>query len=174
MSDYANYLKQVDIFYNLTSSHINLIGNLCRVKNYQLGDIVFREGDNSDELYIILQGDVDIQINPALVTGSPPENFSSSTIATLRRGQSFGEIALVDHGVRSATARVTQDDTRLIIIPRSELIQLCEKNPLLGYHLMYNLASDLAFKLRTTDLRLREDLINSSLSIHKTKLLDEK
>jgi CRP-like cAMP-binding protein len=164
MTGYANSLKQVDIFNNLIPAHLDLISNICIDKDYHVEDIVFGEGDNSDELYIILQGEVDIQVNPALVTSLPPEKFSSATIATLRRGQSFGEIALVDHGLRSATARITQNNTHLIIIPRDELIQLCELNPELGYRLMLNLATDLAFKLRTTDLRVREDLIYTNIA----------
>ena len=80
-------------------------------------------------------------------------------IATLRRGQSFGEIALVDKGLRSASACITQDNTRLLIIPRDKLIAVCEDYPELGYRLMYNLATDLAFKIRSADLRIREELL---------------
>jgi CRP-like cAMP-binding protein len=80
-------------------------------------------------------------------------------IATLRRGQSFGEIALVDEGLRSATAEAKNKDTRLLVIPRDKLIMLCETYPQLGYRLMYNLAADLAMKIRNTDLRIREKVL---------------
>jgi hypothetical protein len=36
---------------------------------------------------------------------------------------------------------------------------LCDSDPALGYRLMHNLAADLAMKMRTTDLRIREDLL---------------
>ena len=81
------------------------------------------------------------------------------SIATLRRGQSFGEIALVDEGLRSAAARVKGKETRLLVIPREKLIMLCETYPQLGYRLMYNLAADLAMKIRNTDLRMREKVL---------------
>ncbi len=81
------------------------------------------------------------------------------TIATLRRGQSFGEIALVDEGLRSATVRAAQKNTRLLIIERARVMLLCETYPQLGYRLMYNLAADLALKIRNADLRIRETLI---------------
>lgn len=83
------------------------------------------------------------------------------SIATLRRGQSFGEIALVDEGVRFATCRAAQKNTRLLVIPREKLIMLCETYPQLGYRLMYNLAADLAMKIRNTDLRIHETLLYS-------------
>jgi CRP-like cAMP-binding protein len=80
------------------------------------------------------------------------------TIATLRRGQSFGEVALVDQGLRSALARCSQPDTVLIAIERDKLMLLCNNYPLLGYRLMRNLAADLAMKIRNTDLQVREFL----------------
>ena len=105
-----------------------------------------------------MQGEVDIFINPTLV-GALDATVENKTITTLRRGQSFGEIALVDEGLRSASACAAQKDTRLLIIPRDKLIMLCDTYPQLGYRLMYNLAADLAMKIRNTDLRIREQLL---------------
>jgi len=160
MTSYANTLKQADIFYQLTHTQLEMISNICEEKNFQAGEIIFMEGANSDELYIVAQGEVDIQVNPALVTNQPSEKFEAVTIATMRRGQSFGEIALVDLGVRSATARSKLDNTRLLLIPRDKLMLLCDTYPPLGYRLMQNLAADLALKLRNTDLRVREELLS--------------
>lgn len=107
---------------------------------------------------MIAQGEVDIFLDPALVSASD-SSVENHVIATLRRGQSFGEVALVDEGLRSASACATQSDTRLLIIPRDKLIMLCETYPQLGYRLMHNLAADLAMKIRNTDLRIREQLL---------------
>lgn len=159
MSNYVNILKQADIFYKLTPTHLDMISSICRERTYQANELVFLEGSKCDELYIIVKGEVEIQIDPALVTNQKGRHFTPTTIATLRRGQSFGEVALVDHGLRSATARVTQDNTTLLILPRDGLNQLCESQPDLGYRLMKNLAADLAFKLRATDLHLRENFL---------------
>jgi CRP-like cAMP-binding protein len=161
MAKIVNILKQIDIFYGLTSTQLELIANLCQEQTYQDNDIIFLENAHSDELYIIVQGEVDILVNPALVSDQA-ENRLPVTIATLRHGQSFGEIALVDRGLRSATARASQKDTHLLILPREKLMLLCDTYPLLGYRLMYNLAADLALKLRSTDLRLREELLYGS------------
>jgi CRP-like cAMP-binding protein len=101
---------------------------------------------------------VEIQVNPALV-GGPESQPGTTTIAVLRRGQCFGEVALVDEGLRSATVRSAQKDTILLILPRDKVIMLCETYPQLGYRLMYNLAADLAMKIRNTDLQIRETLL---------------
>ena len=46
-----------------------------------------------------------------------------------------------------------------MVIPRDRLIKLCDNYPELGYALMRNIAADLAFKLRNTDLAIREQLL---------------
>jgi len=151
-TSFVKVLKQADIFYKVTPTEMEMISSLCLERSFQAGEVIFPEGTDSDELYIIVEGEVDIQVNPALVSDQPQNNFASITIATLRRGQSFGEIALVDKGLRSATARASQDKTRLLIIARDKLMQLCDARPQLGYRLMYNLAADLALKMRSTEL----------------------
>ena len=155
MNSMINFLKQSDIFYQFTPTQLELVANLCQEVVFDAGDLIFQENISSKELYVITQGEVDILIN----RGTGNEKKKESAVARLRRGQSFGEVALVDEGLRSASARASQKDTRLLIIQREKLIILCETYPQLGYRLMYNLAADLAMKIRNTDLRIREQLL---------------
>ena len=154
----VNFLKQGDIFYQFTPTQLELVANLCQEATFQENDLIFKENSGSKELYVIIQGEVDIFVDPSLVSATD-SSVENQVIATLRRGQSFGEVALVDEGLRSASACATQPDTRLLIIPRDKLIMLCDTYPQLGYRLMYNLAADLAMKIRNTDLRIREQLL---------------
>ena len=157
MNNLVNFLKQSDIFYQFTPTQLELVANLCQEVVFDAGQTIFPENSSSKELYVIVQGEVDILINRN-ITGSL-SNKNETVVARLRRGQSFGEVALVDEGLRSASARAVQKDTRLLIIPRDKIIMLCETYPQLGYRLMYNLAADLAMKIRNTDLRIREQLL---------------
>ncbi|GAB4504799.1 MAG: cyclic nucleotide-binding domain-containing protein [Anaerolineales bacterium] len=159
MNSFVNHLKQSDIFYQFTPTQLEMVANLCQEVIYQAGEVIFKENSSSKELYVIAQGEVEIQINPALISATEKSRQGEATIALLRRGQSFGEVALVDEGLRSASARAAQKDTHLLVIPRDKLIMLCETYPQLGYRLMYNLAADLAMKIRNTDLRVREQLL---------------
>jgi CRP-like cAMP-binding protein len=156
---FVTILKQADIFYEVTPNQLELIAALCQERRCNAGDLIFEENAASDELYIIAQGDVDIQVDPGLVAGDEAKGLGPMTIATLRRGQSFGEVALVDQGLRSATARCASNGTQLLIIPRDKLILLCDTYPPLGYRMMRNLAADLALKIRSTDLRIREQVL---------------
>jgi CRP-like cAMP-binding protein len=149
-------LKQADIFYELSNTQLELVTSICDERHYQAGDIIFEENTPGHELYIIADGEVDIFLNPALL-GKKTQK-TAETISTLRRGQSFGEVALVDEGLRSAGARCSEQDTQLIVIPRDKLMLLCDTYPQLGYRLMRNLAADLAMKVRSTDLLVREQL----------------
>ena len=155
----ANILKQSDIFFELTPTQLELVASLCQERRCKAGDLIFEENAASDELYLIAQGEVDIQVDPSLVSADEQKVGGLVTIATLRRGQSFGEVALVDQGLRSATARCSANNTQLFVIPRNKLIMLCETYPQLGFRLMRNLAADLALKIRSTDLSIREQLL---------------
>lgn len=156
---YVGVLQQADIFYEFTPQQLEQVASVCQERRFSQGEIIFRENSASDELYVIARGEVEILIDPALVSDRKDTPSRPTTIATLRRGQSFGEVALVDQGLRSASARSASHETHLLAIPRAKLVELCERDPNLGYRLMYNLAADLALKMRNTDLRMREQLL---------------
>ena len=147
------------MFYELSTPQLEQVATLCYEKVFNAGEIIFRENDPSDELYIIAQGEVDIQVEPSLVGETINIPPGPVTITTLRRGQNFGEVALVDQGLRSATARCSMQNTHLLVMPRSQLMQMCQAAPELGYRLMRNLAGDLALKVRNSDLHIREQLL---------------
>ncbi len=154
-------LQQADIFVDLTPAQLNQVASVCQERSFRVGDTIFEENSASDELYIIATGEVEILVDPSLVSDRADNPTHPTTIATLRRGQSFGEIALVDQGLRSASARSASHETRLLVVPRETLMRLCESDPGLGFRLMRNLAADLAIKIRNTDLMIREELLYS-------------
>jgi CRP/FNR family transcriptional regulator, cyclic AMP receptor protein len=147
-------LSLSEMFDNLTHTQLELVASICEPVNYKKGDVLFEENDASDELYIISNGGVEILINPSFV--GLEEGLDSIVLTEMRRGQVLGEVALVDQGLRTATARVNEDNTHLLRIPRKRLMLLCDTYPELGYKLMKNLAADLALKMRNTDLIVRQ------------------
>jgi CRP/FNR family cyclic AMP-dependent transcriptional regulator len=157
---YTHLLEQIEIFSDLDKERLQRISAICTERLYEPGDIIFHENTRSAELFVILQGEVEIQVDPKMLGISEDVSPGPTTIATLRRDQSFGEIALVDEGFRSASARCAAPaGTRLLVIQRDDLIQLCEEDFEMGYLLMRNMAGDLAFKIRQTDLMVREQLL---------------
>ena len=157
----AALLKQIDIFFDLTPAQLALIAGQCAERRCAAGEVIFAENTAGQELYIIAQGEVEIQIDPSTIRRAGPAAQTQVTIARLQRGQSFGEIALVDQGLRTATA-IAAADTTLLVLTRQQLLALCEAQPALGYSLMRNLAADLALKMRAKDLQIREHLLEAA------------
>jgi CRP-like cAMP-binding protein len=157
--DFVHILRDVDIFADLTMDQLKKIVDISAVATYNASEIIFKENTTSSELYVIMQGRVEILIDPSILGTSESEDAGLQTIATLRAGESFGEVALVDQGLRSASAACVQNDTRLLVIPQTEFNKLCRTDYEMGYVVMRNIASDLSFKLRQTDIGLREKIV---------------
>ncbi len=151
-------LEQVDIFEELTSGQLDLIESVCKEKSFNQGEVIFEENSLSREFFVIVEGKVDIQIDPDTI-GDGTDAYQPTTIAVLRRGQSFGEVAIVDPGVRSASAKCNSETCRLLVIDRTEFLKLLEGDFQMGYVVMRNFAADLALKIRQTNLLVRESLM---------------
>jgi CRP/FNR family cyclic AMP-dependent transcriptional regulator len=142
-------LKKVDILNSLSDSQLEKIAELCREQTYNTDDIIFKEDDQSSELYLIQDGLVEITL-------SVPDPGTERSIVTLGKGQVFGEMALVDEGARSASARCIADGTKLWVANRADFISLCEKDTSIGFIVMRNISADLSFKLRLINLTRKE------------------
>jgi CRP-like cAMP-binding protein len=150
-------LQDADIFYGLHLDHLSQIEAICTEAIFAKDTVIFIENTPGNEMYIVVRGAIEIQVDPAMLgleTDTQP-----TTIVTLRKGQVFGELAMIDQGLRSASAKVAEENTRLLVIKRDDLIALCEQDYQLGYKLMRNIAEDMAFKIRGTDLMVREQLL---------------
>ena len=157
----VDILKRTDIFYDLPEPQLVLMASLCEEHPVKFGDLVFEENSIGDEMYVIVRGSVEVLVDPSIVGGPTAKQHDTGpvTIATLRAGQTFGEIALVDQGLRTASARCAEIDTQLLAIHREKFNKLCDTYPELGYRVMRNIAADLSFKIRGSDLAIREQLL---------------
>ena len=150
----AAALARVAVFETLNEGELAQLTALAAVETHAGGTVLFRQNDVSNDLYVILRGSVSILVTPGLAAVG--DESTQAEIAVLRGGQLIGEVALVDQGLRTATARVREDGTELARFARRQLLALCDAQPPLGYQLMQQLAADLALKLRSSDLLLRQ------------------
>lgn len=111
-----------------------LAGAGAPVREYKAGDIIFREGDPAEDLFIVKSGTVEIRLGNRLLDTLPERSI-------------FGEMALIDPGVRSATAVATTD---AVIVPVSEkqFLFLVSRTPYFALNVMRVLVR----RLRTSNL----------------------
>jgi len=146
----SEFLREIPLFAGLSESELELVEQIGQLERYSVGHVIFDEHSTGDAMYVVQRGQVDIQMAP------PPGSESLAeprTIATSEAGDVFGEIALVDQGLRTARALCTKP-TLLMVFRREDILHLAHEHPRIGYILMRNVAEALAFKLRSTDLTL--------------------
>jgi len=147
-------LQRSELFSGLKPGQIEQVAALGREVVCNAGDVVIREGEPSDEMYVIRSGMVEVLVSRGVIPDVPgPPQLTP--LVRLGQGQFFGEVALVDHGARSATVRCVEDGTVLYLIPREDFWALCDGDHHIGYIVMRNVAADLSFKLRHRNLQAK-------------------
>lgn len=133
-----NLLRGLPIFDGLGDGELRKIARLFTQKLFQAGEKIFGKGDSGKEAYVIMRGGVDIMLYE-----------ETTPIATVGRGQIFGELAFLDGAARAAYA-VANAPTILLIVQRSAFQDLVENEPHLGAVVMRNIAMELTRRLRKT------------------------
>ena len=134
---YLNILSSVDIFTDLSEEQLEKVEKLCSLKRFEQGEVVFEENSPSKEFYVIAQGSVDVQLDPDLIRKSD-DKHEPKTIVTLKKGQSFGEVALVDQGVRSASVIASSEAAEVLEISREAFMELMKNDLEIGFLVMQN------------------------------------
>jgi CRP-like cAMP-binding protein len=97
------------------------------INEYAASQVIFEEGSVGRELFVVLAGSVNIIKG----TGNRP-----NIIATLGKGEFFGEMAVIDASPRSATAVAAADDTRVMRINHARFVYLVSQQPAFALMIM--------------------------------------
>lgn len=95
-------------------------------KVYTDGEVIIRQGDKGDSIYVVQDGQVEVvkEVDGVYLQ-----------LAVLGKGDIFGEMAVFDHEVRMATVRVV-DTARILTIDQKNFIRHIHEDPSLAYHLL--------------------------------------
>jgi CRP-like cAMP-binding protein len=97
------------------------------IDEFDLGAVIFEEGSTGRELFVVLDGKVDIvKITDA---GTTP-------IVSLGKGEFFGEMAVIDGSSRSATAIAATPNTRVMRINHARFVYLVSQQPAFALMIM--------------------------------------
>jgi CRP/FNR family transcriptional regulator, cyclic AMP receptor protein len=115
----AAMLATVPLFEALSPGELDELAQGLERMSLDAGKTVFTQGDPGGEMYLVVDGGVDITVG----AGAAPIN-----VAALFAGQYFGELSLFDGLPRSATATASKK-TELLRLGRADLVRFIEKNP---------------------------------------------
>lgn len=114
-------LRNIPIFAKLPDEQLDELASLLKIHHFQAQQPVFWIGDAGSDFFIVQVGRVTMSY--------PDEQGKEVILASLGPGQFFGEISLLDGGVRTATARCNSDSI-LVSLNRADFLHFLETRPL--------------------------------------------
>jgi signal transduction histidine kinase len=134
------------LFAGLNAEALWALPTVGSERSFQKGDVIFREGDAGDSMFLVEQGSVSVHTSK--------EGKQELALATFASGEFFGEMSMIDGGPRSARA-VAEEPTRLRELRLPELQRLVEQQP----QIMHNLLRIISTRLRDVNRRFIEHIV---------------
>jgi CRP/FNR family transcriptional regulator, cyclic AMP receptor protein len=138
-------LRDILFLHDIGPMHLEQIATISRIRDFRDGDIVFRQGDTAQYVYLVAAGNVSLEICAA--------GAGCKQILTLGQGELVGWSSLLGQLSYTARARAL-GSTRLVEIDVAHLLALCDRDPQFGYALMRQVALALAKRLSATRMQL--------------------
>jgi CRP-like cAMP-binding protein len=127
-------LRSIAFFGGLDGPALERLAAGMRARRFRRGEVIFHVGDPGDALFIIVVGEVKISL--------PSETGEEAILATLRAGDVFGELALLDGAPRSASATALSV-TETVVLPRDRFRELIANEAAVRDALLASIAGEL-------------------------------
>jgi CRP/FNR family cyclic AMP-dependent transcriptional regulator len=114
------------------------------IQSYSKDQIIFKQNSSGNEMYIVSSGRVKLL--------SESETGRRMVLATLKPGEHFGEMSLVDGSPRSATAIAARENTRLVVLDKPNFLYLVSQQPEFAFAMMETLCQ----RIRDSNAQLSE------------------
>ncbi|MBM3302827.1 MAG: cyclic nucleotide-binding domain-containing protein, partial [Deltaproteobacteria bacterium] len=150
----TDFLKSFPFFETLTSEELLVAVEHINFLEVEPKTILFREGDDADSVYFVIEGKLDV-IKESARKGSKSEYV---LISTLSQGRSIGEMSVIDKTPRSATVRV-REKAVLASLKADGFDLLLLNHPKVGIKILKGIARLLSMNLRKTSARLAEYML---------------
>lgn len=135
-------LRKVNIFSDLRDREVDRLLEVVEEKNFAKDSVILTQDDLGDTLFIIVRGKVKIVLLS--------EEGKEITLSTLRDGDFFGEMSLLDGEPRSANV-VALENSSLLIMRRDEFLKQLRKSPEIALRIMVEMSK----RLRRADEKIR-------------------
>lgn len=127
-------LRRCALFAHVPEDGLRTIAGQMRRRRFRRNEVIFHQGDLGDSLQIVMSGGVKIVL--------PSTEGDEAIIASLKPGDFFGELALLDSSPRSTTATALEA-TETLTLPRDQFLHLLNDDPHLVHALLHALAEEL-------------------------------
>ncbi|MEM7398664.1 MAG: glutaminase A [Pseudomonadota bacterium] len=134
-------LNQINLFDGLTPEECGLVETLIRPLVFEKGDVIMREGDPAKLFFVLARGTVSVEIK---LHDKPGRH---KRVASIGPGLTFGEMALLDGGTRSADV-IANEKVICYGLGVEELHELAEEHPNVMITILGNLTREFSERLR--------------------------
>ena len=141
----VTFLSSMDLFSGVQQDLLEPIVEQSTVQSLQRGDMLFSEGDQANDLYIVLEGRVAI--------ANRSFDGRESVVALMESGDLFGEMPLFRPDGRSADARVLENSS-VVVIPYVPVKSLYQEHP----EMLWKIVDMLAERLKVMDVALADSM----------------
>jgi len=159
MAAVPEVLRTVKVLRGLSDAALEQLVASNRVVTYRADEVVFRQNSTGSEMYIVLAGEAALMLDPAALGSIEEGTTELRKIHTFRPGDSFGELAVIDHRPRSGSIVAGVDDTQLLVLDPGmfEFVRSVESAPEI---IIRNIVGDLASKLRAGNVQIVEQMLS--------------
>lgn len=141
-AELASRLRSAPLFASLSDERLAEISAMCVSRTVHAGDVIFREGDRGESLYVLLTGSVSVERHSA-------DGESSVRLVKMQPPACFGEMSLFDGAPRSASV-IALSECELLELSGAALMPLCRMHN----ELYESFLKILTRRLRQMDSRL--------------------
>ncbi|MFA5859531.1 MAG: cyclic nucleotide-binding domain-containing protein [Elusimicrobiota bacterium] len=155
MMEKVLFLKKVSLFSELNSDILIAIAEVAEERDWNEKEVIFRENESGDTLYLIVFGEVEISITP--------QNSQKRVLNIAKSTEIFGEMSLFDSSPRSATA-IAAKPVKLLALRKNQFRDLISEYPEIMFE-MYRIAIE---RLRKADKHVTDNSPQNNSSTNGT------
>jgi CRP/FNR family cyclic AMP-dependent transcriptional regulator len=138
-------LREIRFLHDIGPMHLEQIAKIAHIRDLKEGDVVFRQGDVAQNVFLVVSGKVSLEICAA--------GTGCKQILTVGPGELLGWSSVLEQLSYTARARAATL-TRLVEINIVQLLAVCDHDPQFGYAFMRHVAVALAKRLSATRMQL--------------------
>jgi CRP-like cAMP-binding protein len=141
-------LRRVNVLASMSDEDLDRFVEFMELRSVRQWEEIVTHGSPGDAMYLVLEGEVRVRL---MIAGK------ESILVTLSSGEFFGEVALFDHGPRSADV-IANSDGLLLKIPAGSFQRLITEAPDLAAPFLFAISKTLIARIRADNKRYRDSI----------------